>query len=120
MGPSRRDDRMTEDQHAQQDPTRQYPQPEYPEQTQMDQHPGLEQDMAPEPDYGVETYRGSGRLEGKKAVITGGDSGIGRAVALAFAREGADVLISYLQEEEQDAAEASSSTTRPIRERSTG
>jgi NAD(P)-dependent dehydrogenase (short-subunit alcohol dehydrogenase family) len=96
---------MTEDQHTQQDPTRQYPQPEYPEQTQMDQHPGLEQDMAPEPDYGVQTYRGSGRLEGKKAVITGGDSGIGRAVALAFAREGADVLISYLEAEEEDARE---------------
>ena len=96
---------MTEDQRAQQDPTQKYPQPEYPEQTQMDQHPGLEQDMAPEPDYGVETYRGSGRLEGKKTIITGGDSGIGRAVALAFAREGADVLISYLAEEEQDASE---------------
>jgi NAD(P)-dependent dehydrogenase (short-subunit alcohol dehydrogenase family) len=61
--------------------------------------------MGPRPDYGYGTYRGSGRLEGKKAVITGGDSGIGRAVALAFAREGADVLISYLEEEEQDAAE---------------
>ena len=97
---------MTEDQHRQQDPTQQYPQPEYPEQTQMDQHPGLEQDMAPQPDYGVETYRGSGKLEGKKAVITGGDSGIGRAVALAFAREGADVVISYLEEEEPDAEEA--------------
>jgi NAD(P)-dependent dehydrogenase (short-subunit alcohol dehydrogenase family) len=96
---------VTDDQHTQQDPTQQYPQPEYPEQTQMDQHPGLEQDMAPEPDYGVETYRGSGRLEGKKTVITGGDSGIGRAVALAFAREGADVLISYLEGEEQDASE---------------
>jgi len=71
----------------------------------MDQHPGLEQEMQPEPDYGVETYRGSGRLEGKKTIITGGDSGIGRAVALAFAREGADVLISYLEEEEQDARE---------------
>jgi NAD(P)-dependent dehydrogenase (short-subunit alcohol dehydrogenase family) len=97
---------MTEDQHTQQDPTQQYPQPEYPEQTQMDQHPGLEQEMAPEPDYGVETYRGSGKLEGKKAVITGGDSGIGRAVALAFAREGADVVLSYLEEEEADAQEA--------------
>jgi NAD(P)-dependent dehydrogenase (short-subunit alcohol dehydrogenase family) len=61
--------------------------------------------MRPEPDYGVETYRGSGRLEGKKTIITGGDSGIGRAVALAFAREGADVLISYLKAEEQDARE---------------
>ena len=96
---------MSEDQHTQQDPTTQYPQPQYPEQTQMDQHPGHEQEMGPKPDYGYETYRGSGRLEGKKAVITGGDSGIGRAVALAFAREGADVLISYLEEEETDATE---------------
>jgi NAD(P)-dependent dehydrogenase (short-subunit alcohol dehydrogenase family) len=96
---------MTEDQHTQQDPTQQYPQPQYPEQTQMDQHPGHEQEMGPKPDYGYETYRGSGRLEGKKAVITGGDSGIGRAVALAFAREGADVMISYLEEEEADATE---------------
>ena len=96
---------MSEDQHTQQDPTTQYPQPQYPEQTQMDQHPGHEQEMDPKPDYGYETYRGSGRLEGKKAVITGGDSGIGRAVALAFAREGADVVISYLQEEEADATE---------------
>src|SRR5215218_6627858 len=86
---------MTEDQHTKQDPTQQYPQPEYPEQTQMDQHPGLDQEMQPEPDYGFETYRGSGKLEGKKAVITGGDSGIGRAVALA-----------YLEEEESDAEEA--------------
>ena len=97
---------MTEDQHRQQDPTQQYPQPEYPEQDQRDQHPGLEQEMQPEPDYGVETYKGSGKLEGKKAVITGGDSGIGRAVALAFAREGADVVISYLEDEEPDAEEA--------------
>ena len=96
---------MTDDQHTQQDPTTQYPQPQYPEQTQMDQHPGTEQEMGPKPDYGYETYRGSGRLEGKKAVITGGDSGIGRAVALAFAREGADVVISYLEEEEADATE---------------
>jgi NAD(P)-dependent dehydrogenase (short-subunit alcohol dehydrogenase family) len=96
---------MTEDQHAQQDPTQQYPRPEYPEQDQRDQHPGLEREMQPEPDYGYETYRGMGRLEGKAAVITGGDSGIGRAVALAFAREGADVLISYLEEEEPDARE---------------
>jgi NAD(P)-dependent dehydrogenase (short-subunit alcohol dehydrogenase family) len=96
---------MAEDQHRQQDPTQQHPQPEYPEQDQRDQHPGFESEMQPEPDYGYETYRGYGRLEGKAAVITGGDSGIGRAVALAFAREGADVLISYLEEEESDAQE---------------
>jgi len=96
---------MTEDQHARQDPAQQYPQPEYPEQDQRDQHPALEEEMRPEPDYGYDTYRGLGRLEGQAAIITGGDSGIGRAVALAFAREGADVLISYLSEEEPDAQE---------------
>jgi NAD(P)-dependent dehydrogenase (short-subunit alcohol dehydrogenase family) len=96
---------MAEDQHRQQDPTQQYPQPEYPEQDQRDQHPGFETEMQPKPDYGYETYRGMGRLEGKAAIITGGDSGIGRAVALAFAREGADVLFSYLSEEEPDAQE---------------
>ncbi len=65
--------------------------------------PGAETDMHPQPDYGAASYQGSGRLQGRKAVITGGDSGIGRAVALAFAREGADVLIAYLPEEEADA-----------------
>src|SRR5690242_18153270 len=58
--------------------------------------------MTPKPDHGEESYRGSGKLTGKKAIITGGDSGIGRAVAIAFAREGADVLIAYLPEEEED------------------
>ena len=96
---------MTEDQYTQQDPTTKYPQPQFPEQDQRDQHPGLESEMQPRPDYGYETYKGFGRLQGKKAVITGGDSGIGRAVALAFAREGADVLISYLESEESDAQE---------------
>jgi NAD(P)-dependent dehydrogenase (short-subunit alcohol dehydrogenase family) len=91
---------MTEDQYTQQNPTTKYPQPQFPEQDQRDQHPGLESEMQPRPDYGYETYKGFGRLQGKKAVITGGDSGIGRAVALAFAREGADVLISYLDEHE--------------------
>jgi NAD(P)-dependent dehydrogenase (short-subunit alcohol dehydrogenase family) len=91
------------DQYTQQDPTTQYPQPNFGEQKL--EPPGLEPEMDPKPDYGYDTYRGSGRLEGKKAVITGGDSGIGRAVALAFAREGADVLISYLEEEEPDAQE---------------
>jgi NAD(P)-dependent dehydrogenase (short-subunit alcohol dehydrogenase family) len=85
------------------DPRSRYPEPDYPE--QQLEHPGLEGEMAPEPDYGAESYRGSGRLEGRKTVITGGDSGIGRAVALAFAREGADVLIAYLPEEEDDARE---------------
>ena len=80
-----------------QDPKEQGPQPPYPEQSQ--QPPGLEAEMEPKPDFGEQSYRGSGRLQGKAALITGGDSGIGRAVALAFAREGADVLISYLNEE---------------------
>jgi NAD(P)-dependent dehydrogenase (short-subunit alcohol dehydrogenase family) len=76
--------------------------PPFPKQEQ--EPVGLESEMQPQPDYGEESYRGSGKLEGKAAVITGGDSGIGRAVALAFAREGADVLISYL-DEESDAQE---------------
>src|SRR5687767_4457320 len=96
----RKDGRMSQDRHAQQDPTLKHPQPEFPEQDQRDQHPGLEGRMEPRPDYGEQTYRGCGKLEGKAAVITGGDSGIGRAVALAFAREGADVLVSYLSEHE--------------------
>jgi NAD(P)-dependent dehydrogenase (short-subunit alcohol dehydrogenase family) len=70
------------------------------------QPPGSTEEMRRKPDHGEESYRGSGRLEGKKAIITGGDSGIGRAVAIAFAREGADVLIAYLSEHEdaQDTA----------------
>src|SRR5215217_9249786 len=67
--------------------------------------PGVLGEMTPRPDHGEESYQGSGRLAGRRAVITGGDSGIGRAVAIAFAREGADVLISYLPEEEKDAQE---------------
>jgi hypothetical protein len=74
-------------------------------------YPGLESEMTPRPDFGEATYQGSGRLTGKAALITGGDSGIGRAVALAFAREGADVLISYLNED-ADAEE----TARVVRE----
>ncbi len=89
---------MSQDQTTPQDPKEQYPQPPFPEQEQ--QMPGTEQQMIPKPDHGEESYKGSGRLEGKVVVITGGDSGIGKAVAIAFAREGADVVISYLNEDE--------------------
>ena len=71
---------------------------------QQQQVPGVQSVMDPVPDCGESSYRGTGRLTGKRAVITGGDSGIGRAVAIAFAREGADVLISYLNEDD-DAAD---------------
>ena len=79
-----------------------YPRPPFPDQHQP--MPGTTDAMAPKPDHGETSYRGCNRLNGKKAVITGGDSGIGRAVAIAFAREGADVLISYLNED-RDAQE---------------
>jgi NAD(P)-dependent dehydrogenase (short-subunit alcohol dehydrogenase family) len=83
-----------------QDPRNKYPPPPYPKQKQ--QTPGTFSELRPRPDHGEESYRGSGKLTGRKALITGGDSGIGRAVAIAFAREGADVAISYLAEK-QDA-----------------
>ena len=100
---------MADDQHTLQDPTTQHP--DSIPADQLD-HPGIESEMTLAPDFGEATYRGSGKLEGRKAVVTGGDSGIGRAVALAFAREGADVVISYLEEEQSDADE----TARVVRE----
>ncbi|MET9445413.1 SDR family oxidoreductase [Streptomyces sp. NPDC006610] len=91
------------DARGQQDPTRQHARPEFPSQDQP--HPGWTGPMDPPPDHGEESYRGSGLLTDRRTVITGGDSGIGRAVAIAFAREGADVVFTHLPEEEKDAAE---------------
>lgn len=91
------------DQFTQQDPVDQHASPGSGDRTVS--YPGDTGEMDVRPDHGENTYRGSARLEGKKTIVTGGDSGIGRAVALAFAREGADVLISHLASEQQDAEE---------------
>lgn len=90
-------------QYTLQDPRTQYPQPKFSKQPQ--DAPGLAKDMDPKPDHGETSYEGSGRLAGRKALITGGDSGIGRAVAIAYAREGADIVINYLESEAADADE---------------
>ena len=86
-----------------QDPSKQYPQAPFPRQPQP--VPGLARDMQPKPDHGEQSYRGANKLVGRKALITGGDSGIGRAAAIAYAREGADVAIVHLPQEQADADE---------------
>lgn len=90
------------DQYTMQNPKTQYPTSDaIPKQSQPE--PGLDEELIPQADHGEETYVGTGRLKGRRALITGGDSGIGRAVAIAFAREGADVALNYLPEEASDA-----------------
>jgi NAD(P)-dependent dehydrogenase (short-subunit alcohol dehydrogenase family) len=90
------------DQFTKSDPTTAFSLPDRDDQPELE-HPGLTRDMVTAPDHGEKSYRGSDRLHGRKALITGGDSGIGRAVALAFAREGADVVIAHLESEGPDA-----------------
>ncbi|EKX67539.1 oxidoreductase, short chain dehydrogenase/reductase family protein [Streptomyces ipomoeae 91-03] len=89
--------------NGERNPVERHPRPDFPQQDQ--DHPGWTGPMDPPPDHGEDSYRGSGLLKDRRTVLTGGDSGIGRAVALAFAREGADVLFTHLPEEAEDARE---------------
>src|SRR5690606_34894616 len=95
--------RTCKDVRKMENPTTKYPKPPFEKQSQP--FPGLAGKMNPKPDHGETSYTGSGRLAGRKALITGGDSGMGRAAAIAYAREGADVAINYLSAEEPDAQE---------------
>lgn len=90
------------DQYTFRNPVTAYDHIERPKQHQPE--PGLDAELVPKADLAEESYRGTGRLEGRKAIVTGADSGIGGATAIAFAREGSDVVLSYLPEEEEDAA----------------
>jgi NAD(P)-dependent dehydrogenase (short-subunit alcohol dehydrogenase family) len=93
----------TENQYSMQNPLTQYPQPKFPKQPQTP--PGTVHELQPAADHGETSYKGFGRMQGRKALITGADSGIGRAAAIAYAREGADVALNYLPSEEADAKE---------------
>jgi NAD(P)-dependent dehydrogenase (short-subunit alcohol dehydrogenase family) len=105
---------MASQQQALEDPRTRYPRPEFAAQEQ--EFPGTGGAMAPEPDYGERTYQGSGKLTGRVAVVTGADSGIGRAVCIAFAREGADVVLSFLPEEQEQAERTARYVTEAGRE----